>query len=113
VLEVRASISEGREAIADQVLAERTRRRVAAICRNLLLNPIRDDEGNIDDFETFCVRASLVEALTGSSQPEEAEKLHAMIAENVPESWMLVSLDEQLARLRALLTESSGRSPAT
>ena len=46
LLNVRASISTVREAMADVVIAERVRRRVMAMCENLLRNPIKDNQGS-------------------------------------------------------------------
>lgn len=105
MLNVRASISEGREAIADTVVAERTRRRVIDLCNRLLAAGIKDDEGKIDDEETFWVQASLVEALLGSGQADKATELRGTIARNAPQ-WMVDSMDGQLDKLGKLLAAS-------
>jgi hypothetical protein len=103
VLDLRASISHGREANADVVLAERIRRRIIESCRPLLAAGIKDDEGNPDPYETFWVGASLVEALAGSGEMQQAAELKAKVAATAPEEWMVDSMEEQLRKLAKLL----------
>ena len=103
LLNLRASISSAREAIADTVVAERVRRRVSAICEELLRTPIRDDQGKIDREQTFWVRASLIEALFGAGEAVRANELRASVVADAPERWMADAMNEQLANLQALL----------
>jgi len=103
LLNLRASISSPREAIADTVVAERVRRRVSAICEELLRTPIRDDQGKIDREQTFWVRASLIEALLGAGEVVRANELRASVVADAPERWMADTINEQLANLQALL----------
>jgi len=103
LLNLRASISSAREAIADTVVAERVRRRVSAICEELLRTPIRDDQGKIDREQTFWVRASLIEALFGAGEAVRANELRASVVADAPEQWMADTMNEQLANLQALL----------
>ncbi len=110
LLNVRAPLSSEREAVADVVIAERVRRRVAAICQDLLASGIKDDEGKPDLQETFWVQASLVEALTGCGQREKAEEIKAKAAAGAPEGWMKQTMEEQLAKLEALLAKVPGAS---
>jgi len=107
LLNVRASVSQPREALADVVTAERVRRRVAAICTDLLSKPITDDQGNVDEEETFWVKASRVEALLGSGDTTKAAAERAAIASEAPEPWMVESMNEQLGKLEALLAATS------
>ncbi|HMF96860.1 MAG TPA: TRAFs-binding domain-containing protein [Vicinamibacterales bacterium] len=107
LLNVRASVSQPREALADVVTAERVRRRVAAICTDLLSKPITDDQGNVDKEETFWVKASRVEALLGSGDTAKAAAERAAIASEAPEAWMVDTMNEQLGKLDALLAATS------
>lgn len=106
LLNVRASVSPRREAIADIVTAERVRRRVIVICESLLAAGIKDEQGDPDRYETFWVRASLAEALTGTGEAEKAATLRKLIAEEAPEPWMVDTMNEQLNKLEALLADS-------
>jgi hypothetical protein len=105
MLNVRASTSQGREAVADTVVAERTRRRVIEICNRVLEAGIRVDDGKIDEEETFWVQASLVEALLGSGQADRANALREKLAKSAPQ-WMLDSMNDQLGKLGKLLAAS-------
>jgi hypothetical protein len=104
VLNVRAAITaDPEEATADVVQARRVRRNVAAITRKLLAAGMKDDEGNVDADETFWVQASLAEALVGSGQNEEAAKLREELTKTAPAPWMIETMNDQLAKLEALL----------
>ena len=106
VLNVRAAnATDPQEATADVVQARRIRRRVAEIARKLLAAGIKDDEGKVDAEETFWVQATLAEALDGSGQKEEAAKLREGLVKTAPASWMVDSMNEQLAKLEALLAK--------
>jgi hypothetical protein len=106
VLNLRAAnATDPQEATADVVQARRVRRRVAEITRKLLEDGIKDDEGKVDVGETFWVRASLAEALLGSEQKEEAEKLRAELMKSAPAQWAVESMNEQLGKLEVLLAK--------
>jgi hypothetical protein len=107
LLNVRASVSASRDAIADTVVAERVRARVKSICEALLAAGIRDDRGEIDATQTFWVRASLVEALVGT-RDVSAAKMRARVAAEAPEPWMAATMNEQLGKLEALLAAAGG-----
>jgi tetratricopeptide (TPR) repeat protein len=107
VLNMRASVTkEPREALADVVLAERIRRQVLAICRRLLEKDIKDDQGTIDRHETFWVKATMVEALFGLGETDQAMTLKDEAIQQAPEDWMPGTMNEQLAKLTALLAAS-------
>jgi len=105
LLNVRASISEKREAIADIVMAERIRKRVIDICIGILSGVessfIEDDE------QKFWLQASLVEAYFGTGQKDKADELKNKIIKGdskwVPEQWMVDTMNEQLDKLARLL----------
>jgi hypothetical protein len=103
LLNVRASVSPSRDAVADVVVAERVRARVRAICEALLESGVKDDQGRSDREATFWVQASLVEALLGSGKVPEANALRGTISVSAPEPWMVETMNEQLAKLEALL----------
>jgi hypothetical protein len=106
LLNCRARVSTGREAIADRVLAERIRRRVILVCEDLICKPIAGEDGKADPEEEFWIQASLVEAYFGASLPEKAEALRAKIESVAPEPWMAESMNHQLGKLKELLLES-------
>lgn len=104
VLNMRASVAkEPREAGADVVLAERIRRQVLAICQKLLEKDIKDDQGKVDRHETFWVKATMVEALLGLGETEKAMSLKDEAIQQAPEDWMAGTMNDQLAKLTALL----------
>jgi hypothetical protein len=104
LLNLRASIAaDQREAVADFVLAERVRRKVAALCEKKLAEGVKDDQGNRDLAETFRLRAALAEALLGSGDRAKAEAIRAEAIAEAPRSWMPSTLNEQLAKLDKLL----------
>lgn len=103
LLNVRAGVSAPREGFADFVLAERVRRGVIESCRRLLAAGIKNDEGQPDQAQMFWVNASLVEALLGTGQIQEAQALREQAAVTAPESWMPDSMNEQLGKLEPLL----------
>jgi hypothetical protein len=73
LLNVRASISEKREAIADIVTAERIRKRVIDICNGILNGT---ESSFIEDEEQkFWLQATLVEAYLGTGQKDKADEL--------------------------------------
>jgi hypothetical protein len=106
LLNIRAPISSEREAIADTVIAERIRRRVAEICEKLLAFGIKNDDGRPDPYETFWIRASLVEALVGFGERERANELKRQAVAEAPEGWMPKTLEEQLEKLERYLVRS-------
>jgi hypothetical protein len=103
LLNVRASVSPEREAIADVVTAERVRRRVISICEEMLKAGIKDEQGKTDRTETFWVRASLAEAYLGTGDKKKSEEMKAMAVADAPESWMPGTMNEQLGKLEVLL----------
>jgi hypothetical protein len=111
MLNVRASTStDPREAGADVVQAERIRRRVIGITEELLACGLKNDDGTVDLVETFWVKATLAEALTGSGRIQDAATLRKEITKTVPEAWMLDSMTEQLRKLEVLLAKGRKQS---
>ena len=103
LLNVRAAISSGREAVADTVIAERVRKRVLNICESLLRTGIRDDAGKPDREQMFWVNATIAEALIGIGETEKARDVIESAVKEAPEAWMETSLNDQLTALKKLL----------
>ena len=72
---VRASISEGSDAVTDSVLAQRTRRRVVDICE-ALLNKTKAESAakSFDRDATYWVLATLAEAWTGLGDEAKSQE---------------------------------------
>lgn len=102
LLNLRASQATDRaEAITDFVLAQRTRRKVIAICENLLTAKRLPGE-------TYWILASLAEAWFGLGEKAKAQGYleEAGALDPAPADWMKESTSQQLDRLEALLKNS-------
>jgi hypothetical protein len=106
LLNVRASLAEPADAIADYVLARRVRERVIADVRAQLAKGVKDDEGNVDREQLFWLRATLVEALVGTGDAAGAAAIRAEAVAEAPETWMPASMNDQVAKLEALLAQN-------
>jgi hypothetical protein len=108
MLNVRGSVSTNKpDAIADFVWAERVRQRVIQLCEGPLNEPdkIKDDDGNPDKHQIFWLRATLVEALIGTGQTDKAASKKEEAIKEAPETWMPKTLNDQLAKLEAMLAK--------
>ena len=120
MLDVRASRSEGDEALVDRLLARRVRKDVLKICDCLLqdasaVEPKLGGHGASPE-ELFWIGATKVEALFGLGRGEEAGTLKAETVEKERQrlvkagrdgnavKWMEDTLNDQLKKLGALLT---------
>jgi hypothetical protein len=101
---VRASESKGVDAIADFVLAKRTRRRVIEICEALL-----PTTKSLDRDARYWVLSTLAEAWTGLGDETKAQTYlnEAVTLTPPPPQWMIDSTRDQLGKLRALPASSS------
>jgi hypothetical protein len=122
LLNVRASVSEPVEAIADFVQARRIRRDVVRICHDAIqghdANVPRGSEawarqhGGVTNRETsdvetrYWLRATLAEAYLGLGQIPEAERWRGEAAALGVPRWMLESTLEQFGKLTALIKDS-------
>lgn len=96
---LRASISQGEEAVADIVLGNRIRKRVLAICESLL-----GEGASMLPTEKYWVLATAAEASVGLGDEARAgEYLNQAKGLNQP-AWMIESTAEQLDKLRRLGT---------
>jgi tetratricopeptide (TPR) repeat protein len=113
---VRASISEGPDAVTDFVLAQRTRRRVVDICQ-ALLEQIKKKEDTVKMFDRdakYWVLATLAEAWTGLGDEAKSQEYQNQALKLNPPRWMIENPREQLKNLRDLLADSplnSGMNP--
>lgn len=118
VLDIRASQSEGDEALADRLLARRVRKDVLKICDRLL------QAGAVAN-DLFWIGATKVEALFGLDRRSESDALKVEIARNERERvqregrdpnavrWMEGTLNAQLKALEALLPPIPDRNTTT
>jgi len=91
---VRASVTEGAEALADRVLARRMRREVLVLCDTAL-------QGTLNAEDAFWASATKVEALQGLGRQTEADALRATISAGAVK-WMVDAMTGQLSALDAL-----------
>lgn len=105
LLDLRASLSAGDDAIADRVLADRVRRRVVSLAQNRLdelktpanAGPEAAPSPTLKN-DAFWAQASLTEALTTLGQVG-SDALSALV-QSAPESWMAEVVTRQAAKLR-------------
>jgi hypothetical protein len=96
LLQVRASISSGDEAVADCVFAQQVRKKVASICQDMNLQRLPKDE-------RYWVAATLEEAYVGLGDEagyRRAKKTAEKLASNLN---MRAATEEQIGKLRKLL----------
>ena len=97
LLNVRASITEGDEAIADRVVARRIRGEVLS-----LVDAALRAEGLSGD-DRFWMNASKVEALRGLGKNDEADVLREQMTAGLDkDDWRIKSMSDQLQALAAL-----------
>src|SRR5262245_2966362 len=101
---VRAKESSGDEAVADRVLAARTRSRVLEIC-DVELKAAAQEPTKFKPDEIYWLRASRAEALLALGRRDEAdaELAKAKAANPPPAGWMVASTENQLETLKGLL----------
>jgi hypothetical protein len=98
LLNVRASVSAGDDAVADRVFARRVRSEVLALCDAVL------DNLSTKPDDRFWASASKVEAFVGMGRGAEADALKAALlaTQPAPAQWMMDTMNEQLGKLVAL-----------
>lgn len=106
LLNVRASVSQGDDAVADRVVARRIREEVLTLCEHAM------DTGELSKLErvaggddlVFWANATRVEALLGLGRKAEADAMRQALigAQPPPARWMIDTMDDQLAKLAAL-----------
>lgn len=106
LLDVRADQMSGDEALADHVQARRVRRRVVSICQTMLAEGIKGESPQSKAEQEYWIRATVVEALCGLRESEESETAFTAAKQMspAPEAWMIESTEEQLRKLKRLLS---------
>jgi MAP3K TRAFs-binding domain len=97
LLDVRAALTIGDEALTDRVLARRVRTSVLAICNELL------SSGSCVAEDKFWIEASKVEAFFGLGRKDDGERLRTEILGQGPEPWKVSAMADQLSKLEKLL----------
>jgi hypothetical protein len=97
LLNVRANVSDGDEAVADRVLAKRTRQQVIEICQGLMKDNF-DERG-----DKYWVAATLEEAYFGLGDTNNYEKSKAIALSLVEVGWERETTEEQLTKLKNLI----------
>lgn len=96
LLDVRASVTDGDEALADRVLASRYRRELFEQCGRLLTETVPKSAA-----DKFWLLATRAEAAFGLGR-DDAGRLIAEAIAAAPERWMAESLEEQIGKLKKL-----------
>ena len=99
LLDMRAAVSSGDDAIADRVVANRVRRQVIPICEKLLQEP------DLKSADRYWAMASMAEAHFGLGDKAQFETTMAKATEVAPEPWMIDSTKEQIGKLDRLLSQ--------
>jgi hypothetical protein len=108
ILNVRAANAKSRaEAVADFVQAERVRREVLDICRDILEKERQPGADKLPAADKYWVLATVAEARCGLGEEAAAEQaLNDASAVPPPEAWMLPGTSEQMDRLRGYVADS-------
>jgi hypothetical protein len=104
LLNDRATLLQGDEAIADRVTAGRIRSEVLKICDELIQEE-QTGKTVIPDDERYWIHASRAEALVGLGRRAEGCQAFEQAKElnPLPHGWMIAATTDQLAKLEALL----------
>jgi hypothetical protein len=97
ILNVRASVTEGDDAVADRVTAKRVRQRVIAICDDRLKEP------ELKPAERYWAMANKAQALFGLGDVGNAKPLLAAAIAIAPAPWMVQSAQEEIQRMARVL----------
>ncbi len=104
LLDVRAGLSVGDEAIADRVQARRVRERVIVVADALLAADIQAEDAMHRKEQHYWIAASRIEALFGIGQRAASRgELMALVEALQPAGWMIQTTNEQLDKLARLL----------
>jgi hypothetical protein len=99
MLNVRATLLGGEEAVEDRVMAKRVRREVLALCDELLRQKGSDQTSE----DEYWVRATRVEALFGLGREAEFKEALKDLDIGTPEKWMVEITMRQIEHLQNLL----------
>jgi hypothetical protein len=107
LLNVRASVTaDPREALADNVVADRTRRHLVDLCNTQLA-------GKLDADRAYWVRAMLAEIWLGLGDRARSDAYwrEAVAVDPPPAAWMIDGSRRQMAELAAVLDSASASRP--
>jgi hypothetical protein len=106
LLNARASVTDGDDALVDRRLAWRIRTAVLKICDELIesdANRPADAPDKVKEEDIFWIKATKVEALFGLNRVQESDDLRATLLAGLPaDDWRISSLSGQLAALADL-----------
>lgn len=94
---LRASISEGNDNVADSVIARRIREKVISICLKIM-------DGNFEErTDCYWILATLEEAYFGINNMEKHLEYKEMAIKYLKEDWQRESTEEQIKKLNNIL----------
>jgi hypothetical protein len=99
MLNVRASLLGGEEAVEDRAIAKRVRREVLALCDELLRQKGSDQTSE----DEYWVRATRAEALFGLGREAEFKEALKDLEIGAPEKWMVERTMRQIEHLQKFL----------
>lgn len=105
LLNLRASISSGDEAVADNVMSRRVRRKVESICKGTEISKLGRPE-------QYWIVATLEEAYFGLGETAAYEEAKARAAKLAPQSWMRATTEDRINKLEKLLKGEPHRTSA-
>jgi tetratricopeptide (TPR) repeat protein len=97
------------ESVADYVLARRVRRQIIATMAQQAEKGVKQEDGKLDEEETFWLRATLAEAHLGVGDRAAADAMRVLALTTAREDWMITSMNDQWARLEGLLAVDPSR----
>ncbi len=104
LLNSRAAISDGEDAIADRVLANRVRKQILLRCEEALLQP------DLTPAAQFWALGTMAEAWYGLGNNSKSEEFMNSALKLRPEEWMVKSVREQIAKLDKLTLAAAAQA---
>ena len=106
LLNARASVTDGDDALVDRKLAQRIRTAVLKICDELIESDAKkpaDAPDKIKEDDVFWIKATKVEALLGLNRVQDFTDMRTTLLAGIPaDDWRVASLNSQLAALAEL-----------
>lgn len=106
LLNARASVTDGDDALVDRKLAQRIRTAVLKICTDTIASDAQkpaDAPDRLKEDDVFWIKATSVEALFGLNRLAESDAMRAaLLAGLAADDWRVASLNGQLAALAEL-----------
>ena len=106
LLNARASVTDGDDALVDRKLAQRIRTAVLKICDDLIESDAKkpaDAPDKMKEDDVFWIKATKVEALLGLDRLQDFTDMRTTLLAGIPaDDWRVASLNSQLAALAEL-----------